>query len=174
MGERTELKVPMRPVAVELALVGHEPGSAELFVPDVPRSGHSQLVQDVAEMLDEGDPFLPVRVGRHVTLCNKAAVEWVAVPPGSAGAGSRGDAIPHEVESEPSEVLTLYDQKHDLRVEVVGGLTVDGHVLYTSPSGQQRVIDHLNRVGRFLWVWQGQTLYLVNRQHIVRVLELDR
>jgi hypothetical protein len=185
MGEPSELRVPIRPVAVELAMVGQRPEAAELFLAGRAPDSRTRLAADVAALLEDDNVFLPVAVAGAFSLCNKAAIAWVAliassaISPGPASpagdGGVHGDAVPEPVDNaEPSEVVTLYDHRHDVRVDLAGGTFVDGHVLYSSPEGGQRVIDHLNRTGRFLWLWQGTTLYLISKQHVVRVRERDR
>jgi hypothetical protein len=180
MGEPSELRVPTRAVLVELALVGQPPAAAELFLGGTPPTSRSQLAAEVAAILEDGTGFLPVATSGVVSLCNKATVVWVALRGGSAASGTVGggggsEGVPEPVESaEPSEVVTLYDHRHEVRVELAGGGAIDGHVLYTSPEGRNRVVDFLNRSARYLWLWEGTTLYLINKQHVVRVLERDR
>jgi hypothetical protein len=180
MGEASELRVPTRPIAVELSLVGHPAEPAELFLGGAIPESRSQLAQEVAAMLEDGSGFVPVATGGTVSLCAKASIAWVAlgtsvVSSGVAGAGDTGaDGVPDAVEiGEPSEVVTLYDHRHNVRVEFAVNAALDGHVLYSSPEGRQRVVDHLNRASRYLWLWRGTTLYLINKQHVVRVLERD-
>jgi len=173
MAEDQELRVPTVPVRVELALVGRAAEAVEVFLADVPRTGRSHLARDVVALLEDHAPFFPARAGDQVALCARAAVAWVALATVStAGGGEGGDAVPEEVQGvEPSEVLDLYDHRHDLRVELTGGAAVEGHVFDSSPIEQQRLADHLNRAGRFLWVWRETTLYLINTHHVVRVVE---
>jgi hypothetical protein len=158
-------------------MVGRRPEAAELFLAGRMPDSRSRQAADVAALLDDDGMFLPVGTGGSVTLCNKSAIAWVALVSTShaPGGGGHSDAVPEPVDgAEPSEVVTLYDHRHDVRVELEGGTSVDGHVLYSSPEGATRVVDFLNRAGRFLWLWQGTTLYLISKQHIVRVRERDR
>jgi hypothetical protein len=178
MGEPSALKVPTRPIAVRLALLGQEPEPAELFFGGKIPDSRSQLAQEVAEMLENGAAFVPMATGGSVSLCNKSAIAWVAlatVGAGSAGFGGGVDGVPEPMENaEPSEVVTLYDHRHEVHVEFASNAALEGHVLYSSPEGRDRVIDHLNRPTRYLWLWQGTTLYLINKQHVVRVIERGR
>jgi hypothetical protein len=176
MGEPSELRVPTRPIAVEIALLGQSSESAELFLGGAVPDSRSQLAVEVAIMLEDGAGFLPIGTRGAVSLCNKAAIAWVALGTsylaGGVAAPDGSDAVPEAMElAEPSEVVTLYDQRHDVRVEFAANAALEGHVLYSSPEGRQRVVDHLNRVARYLWLWQGTTLYLINKQHVVRVIE---
>lgn len=176
MGEPSELRVPTRPIAVEIALLGQSPEPAELFFGGAVPDSRSQLAQEVATMLEDGTGFVPVATRGAVSLCNKSSIAWVAigtsVVAGAPSLAGGSDAVPEAVElAEPSEVVTLYDHRHDVRVEFAANAALDGHVLYSSPEGRGRVVDHLNRVARYLWLWQGTTLYLINKQHVVRVIE---
>lgn len=156
-GSSAELRLPKVAVAVELARAGRARERAELFV--VERTG-VPLAVSVAELLEQDVQFLPVvepdveGAGR-VALVGKRAILWVAV------------ALPPT-----GDVLELFDHEHDLKVELAGGEAIAGRVLYSSPADRPRLIDHLNLPGPFLRVWTGDALYLVNKQHVVRVHEL--
>ncbi|HEY0787715.1 MAG TPA: hypothetical protein VGE86_03665, partial [Thermoanaerobaculia bacterium] len=105
--------------------------------------------------------FLPVREpdapgGARVALVGKRAILWVA--------------IPLDAETGP---LSLHDHYHDVRVELDVADPIAGHVLFSSPADRPRLVDHLNLPGQFLRVWTPQALYLVNKHHVVRVLELS-
>src|ERR1051325_6637201 len=90
-------------VTVRLAIVGASPSAVEMFVPDVPRRGRAQLLDDLAMQLDGEARFIPVRTasrgrvgrGSGVRRGAKHAIAWIAVerrepgggdPDGSAGA----------------------------------------------------------------------------------------
>jgi len=47
----------------------------------------------------------------------------------------------------------------------------DGSVLIEMPENQSRLLDYLNRPGRFLGLWDGQQHRLVQRDHITSVQE---
>jgi hypothetical protein len=161
-----ELRVPTHAVAVHLLRAGCEPERAELFVIDAPR-GRGAAATEVAALLEGGSPFVPVREpdapgGPRVALVGKQAIIWVAVRLGDES----------ELGAEPSEMLALYDQRHDVRVELAGIDPIAGHILYSSPADRPRLADHLNQPDvHFLRVWTTHSLYLVNKHHIVRVVE---
>jgi hypothetical protein len=172
-----ELRVPKQAVAVELARAGRSPEHVELFVDGA--DGHTALAAQVAELLEASTQFVPVREpdapgGARVALVGKRSVVWVAVPLAHhAGGGPRGDAIPPPLEDEPSEIIALFDHRHEVKVELATDETLDGYVLYSSPADRPRLADHLNLPVQFLRVWTPDALYLINKQHVVRVLELD-
>src|SRR5690349_15781744 len=111
MGDTSELRVPIRPVAIELAMVGQRAEAADLFLAGRAPDSRSRLAAEVAALLEEDGVFLPVSAGGSFSLCNKAAICWVALVASSAavpsaGAGVHADAVPEPVESaEPSEVV---------------------------------------------------------------------
>ncbi len=178
MGGSPELRLPTLAVVVDLARTSAAPVRVELFVADVPRRGRTELVGDVAAMLDAEPAFVPVRelevaAGPQVVALNKHSILWIEMSLRDVGGGPRSDAVPEEVDPyEPSEILQLFDHRHDLRVELDTGTVVEGHVLYSSPADRPRLTDHLNAPVRFLRLWTADALRLVNKQHIVRVLEL--
>ena len=173
----------MVPVAVEIAGVGVAPSPCEVFVPDVQRSGRHALANDLATLLESEPPFLPVRLGAAVTLIGKHAIHWLALAMRLADddAAARpvaraeaADGVPDEVtRPEPSEVLHLYDSKHDVEVTLVDGSTLVGAILHSSPADRPRVMDYLNRAARFIRLWTPQAQYLINKTHVARVREVD-
>lgn len=148
----SELRVPKNAVTVELALEGRAPRPVEMYL-GLQRP-HDFHAEDVSDLFDGPAAFLPARdVGEgEVVVVRKDAVVWVAFP-----------ASP--------EADELYDERHDVSVELRGGARLDGELLYSPPEGHGRVVDHLNQTGRFVRLWAGERLYLVNAAYIVRVVE---
>lgn len=150
-----ELRLPTIAVPVRLALVGHEADGAELFVADVPRQGHTQLVDDVVQVLDDPSGFVPVRVGGAVRLLGKHAIAWISI-----------------VSEEPSEVITLYDRQHRVEIELIGGKRLTGSILSSMPPARSRVIDHLNTAVHFVRLWTPESHVAINKTQIIGVTEL--
>ncbi|HET9619753.1 MAG TPA: hypothetical protein VFP84_00205 [Kofleriaceae bacterium] len=150
----SELRVPTKAVAVRLALVGGLPTPAELFVTDVPRRGHGQLLDDLAALVLAPKTFLPVKWSNRVRLLGKHAIAWIA--------------IGHE----PTDDVTLYDREHIVELELLRGTKLLGNLLDSAPLDRTRVIDHLNGAGAFVRLWTADAHYLVNTQQIVAVTEL--
>ncbi|MCB9564546.1 MAG: hypothetical protein H6708_29530 [Kofleriaceae bacterium] len=179
-GPSEDLRLPTTPVAVHLVRAGHPRERAELFVAVSaarPRRSRAGLASDVAELLEAEPAFVPVREpdapgGARIALVGKHAIVWVAVSL-RGGEGAAVDGVPAPVDDEPSDALALYDHHHGVRVELAGFDAIEGHVLYSSPADRPRLVDHLNLPVRFLRVWTGSALYLINKHHVVRVLELD-
>lgn len=166
MRSTAELRVPMVPVAVELAGVDAPPAPCELYLADVARRSHTALADDLANLLEAEPPFLPVRSGTGVALIGKRAIQWVALanPDDEVDAGGDG--------AEPSEGLTLFDSRHDVEVTLIDGATLTGAILHSSPADKPRVIDYLNRPGRFVRLWTPRAQYLINKRHVARVREV--
>jgi hypothetical protein len=176
MRPTAELRVPMVPVAVEIAGVQGTPAPCEVYLADTPRTGRSALADDLAVLLESDPPFLPVKSTAGISLVGKHAIQWLAVtlhPAADAGDGDDfGDTAPDEGPREPSEVMTLFDSKHDVEVTLSDGSTLTGAILHSSPADKPRVIDYLNRPARFVRLWTPRAQYLINKQHVARVREV--
>ena len=157
-------------VTVRLALVGASPSAVEMFVPDVPRRGRAQLLDDLAAQLDGEARFVPVRTTSRVRLVAKHAIAWIAVERRETGGGD-----PEEPPAEPEEIpgeLTLFDHQHFVEVELAQGTKLIGTLLDSAPANHARVGDHLNHSGRWLRLWTTDQHYLINVQQVVAVTEL--
>ncbi len=154
-------------VDVQLTLVGAATHPVELFVADIPRKGHSELLDAIAALLDAEAGFIPVRSDGDVRLLGKHAIAWIAV---DRDAASDNDEDFAEI---PSEVITLYERQHRVAVELVAGGRIEGSLFDSSPSDRPRVADHLNGAGRFVRLWTANEHYLVNKTQIVQVTELS-
>jgi hypothetical protein len=65
----------------------------------------------------------------------------------------------------------LFEFRHDVHLELVGGQELRGELLYTLPPEHARVADYLNTSDRFARLWSGGRLYLVNKSFVERVVE---
>ncbi len=165
MDRKDELRLPTFTVAVRLALVGHEPTGAELFLSEEPR-GRSEMIDMLGELLDQATAFVPVKSARGVQLLAKHAIAWLAVP--------REELSPeHEFDDVPSEVMTLYDRQHHVLVEMATGAKLEGMLFDSAPADRPRVIDHLNSVCKFVRLWTSDEHYLVHKDHILHVTEQE-
>jgi hypothetical protein len=152
-----ELRVPKQRVEVEVAFPSRAPETVEIFLAE--HQARAFRRQDVLDLLEREHAFLPAQdkaTGAWI-LFNKDAVLWVAIP------FAVGDA-----EAEADE---LYDQRRVVRVELVGGATLEGEILYTAPAGHSRLADHLSLPGRFFRLWSEGRVTLVNKAFVLRVLE---
>ena len=165
MDAKPELVVPTVAVPVHLALSGRPAIAAELFVADVPRTGRAQLLDDLAALLEDDSDFVPVRVERRVRLYAKQAIAWICV--------RRRDEAPSDYDDEPSEVIVLYDRQHRVAIELRSGGAIAGVLFDSSPSDRPRVVDHLNRSGRFVRLWTASEHYLIHTAEILHVTEQE-
>jgi hypothetical protein len=166
----SELRLPTKVVAVRLALVGGMPSAAEVFIADVARRGRGRghLLDDLAAQLGAEASFMPVRWSNRVRLLGKHAIAWIAVPRGDLDDSPSIDSSAELSEEE----LTLYDREHRVEIELVHGTKLIGTLLDSSPMDRTRVIDHLNRAGRFLRLWTTHEHFLINTTQVVAVTEL--
>lgn len=145
---------------VRVALEGEPASEAALFVPDVPRSARAQLLEDVADVLEEERDFLPVLFGGRHALVNRASIAYVAVarrPPGA--------------DDEVSDVHALFDHRCPVTIRLHGGTSLRGTLLFSSPADRARLVDFMNRGPRFIQVWTGDELILVQRSAIRTLIE---
>ena len=98
-------------------------------------------------------PFLPDGEGRPVIL-NKEQLVVLMVPGAGAGEAAHESSAPRR--------LVLVE---------CGALQVAGEVLIDMPSDHLRVLDLLNRPGRFLEVRDGDRRHFVRKSRITRVTE---
>ena len=164
--QKAELRLPTIAVPVKLVVVGHAAVTAELFVGDAPRLSRSQLLDDVATLLDQDTAFLPVRGEAGVRLLAKHSIAWLAI-------ARQEETLDEDVDDSPSEVITLYDRRHRVNVQLVTGEVLAGTLFDSSPADRPRVIDHLNRAGRFVRLWTPEEQYLIAKDHILEVREQE-
>jgi hypothetical protein len=157
-----DLRLPKRPVTVELALLGAEPRSVDLYL-----AKHQDQVwrrQDMVDLLEQDRPFLPSfdRSKKCWFLFRTEAVVWVELPAQPRASGASED-----------EELELFELRRSVQVDLPGGKGLAGELLYSPQADGPRVLDYLNASGRYLHLWNEQRLFLINKAHVVRVLELD-
>jgi len=171
MRTTAELRVPRVPIAVEIACITGAPRSCEVYLADALRPDRHALADDVAALLEADPPFLPVRMGSEVALWGKHAIQWLAL--GSRSLDEAGDGVPAaEITTEPSEVMTLFDNKHEVEVTLADGSTLCGAFLHTSPADKPRVADYLNGPARFVRLWTPRAQYIINKRHVAHVREI--
>jgi hypothetical protein len=157
MGQAKPLRVRKDPLEVELALAGSEPRQVELFLAE--HGSHAFSRQRVLDLLEQGDGFLPacdVETGQWESF-NARAVVWIGLARPSVDAESSADE--------------LFEHRRRVRVSLKGGGSLEGEVLYSAPDGGTRLVDYLNRRERFLRLWDGDRIFLVNKESVLRVVE---
>jgi hypothetical protein len=160
---RTEpLRIPKEAFAVELALAGAVPRRVEIFLAE--QRANEFRRQVVLDLLEHVQAFLPARdaaTGKW-EIFNKDALLWIGVP--LAPFGSQAPAVAGEDE--------LFEFRRPVRVDLIGGGPLEGELLYSAPEQSTRLVDYLNEPGRFLRLWSKETLYLINKAFVLRVVEI--
>ena len=158
---RTEpLRVPKEAFAVELALAGAAPRRVEIFLAE--QRANEFRRQLVLDLLEHVQAFLPARdaaTGKG-EIFNKDALLWIGVPlaPFGSQAGTGEDE--------------LFEFRRPVRVDLIGAAPLAGELLYSAPEQSTRLVDYVNEPGRFLRLWAKETLYLINKAFVMRVVEI--
>lgn len=159
MSQTEPLRIRKQAVAVELALAGGAPRRVEVFVAE--HRDNEFRRQDVLNLLEHVQAFLPARdcsTGQWEVF-NKDALLWIGIPLSPFG-------------SEPADAdQELYEFRRSVRVDLIGAEPLHGDLLYSARQESTRLQDHLNEAGRFLRVWSGERLFLVNKAFVVRVVQ---
>ena len=157
MSHAKPLRVRKDPLEVDLALAGATPRRVELFLAE--HGSREFRRQRVVDLFEQAESFLPAcdrRTGEWESF-NARSVVWIAMSRDSAEADGAGDE--------------LYDHRRLVRVELDGSDALEGEILYSAPEGFARVVDVMNRRERFIRLWSGDRVFLVNKESILRVVE---
>lgn len=150
------LRIPTKELTVELAAQGGERSTVALYL--------AEHEQHLIDLLEADQPFLPVyAAGRGWSILNKHRLLWASI------ALVDGRVPIEEADGE----APFYDCKADVRVEMIEGESLSGEILYSPPPGQGRVTDHLNRPVHFFRLWTAGQLYIVNKHHVLRLIEAE-
>jgi hypothetical protein len=158
---RTEpLRIPKEAFAVELALAGFVPRRVEIFLAEQRANEfRRQLVLDLLEHVQAFLPACDAATGKW-EIFNKDALLWIGVPLAPFGS----QAVAGEEE--------LFEFRRPVRVDLIGAEPLEGELLYSAPEQSTRLMDYLNEPGRFLRLWAKETLYLINKAFVLRVVEI--
>jgi hypothetical protein len=161
VGERSDLKVPRRRVTVELCLGGQAVRRVELFLGE--HRDHAWVRQEVIHLLENGRQLLPCRdleLGTF-TLINRDHILWLSIPL----------AEDHSQAVDDGELGLLFDQRHQVSLHLVGGIKLEGAILYSAPVEQARLVDHVNQAGSFLALHWGEQVILVRKSAVLEIIE---
>jgi hypothetical protein len=150
-----DLKVPVAALPAELLLAGGAAVSGRIFVPAVASRHEGPTRPD--EWVNEATAFFPFLAdeSERPVLVNKAAVVALSVPAWA---------------DEPALDETVPSPHCGVAVDC-GEATFRGFVTLDVPAHQGRMLDVLNLPGAFLTVRDRERHHLVNKRHIVRVVE---
>jgi hypothetical protein len=59
-----------------------------------------------------------------------------------------------------------------VEIGLEGGMTIAGEINQMMPEGHRRLQDVLNEGTRFLVLWSGDRVHLINKRRIIRVAPL--
>lgn len=154
----SDLRVPTKSLPVDILCIDGTTVLGDIYLPAQSSRQPGPMLPE--EWSDTVHAFFPVRsrAAHTLTILNRDAVVAVTVP----AAANTGDDD------------TLVDLPV-FRVAVdAGGVRFEGDVVVDMPPGHQRVADWLNAPGAFLTVRAGVAHHLIQKRHVLRVLELDR
>lgn len=157
MTASAQLRIRKEPLEVELVLAGEPPRRVELFLAE--HGPHAFDRQSVLDLLEQADSFLPAcdrETGNWESFHTRSVV-WIAIPRSPADGEESGGE--------------LYDRRKLVHVWLTGGASLEGEILYSAPEESARVVDVMNRKERFLRLWSGNRLFLVNKDLVLRVVE---
>ena len=162
MGERSDLKIPLRRVGVELCLGGQAVRRVELFLGE--HSDHAWHRQEVLDLLEGERTFLPCRdaVLGTSTLINRDHIQWLAMP--LRDDRSQGD-------EDGAELDLPFDRRHQVTLQLGGGITLEGAILYSAPIEHARLVDHINLPGAFLALHWSDRILLVRKSAVLEIIE---
>jgi hypothetical protein len=154
----SDLKVPKRRVIVGATLVDGSRRELTVFLAEA-APGHSGG-ERLSDLLNGGSDFIPaLEAGAgEMTFLNRAAVMIAEA----------------DMEAERSRVdeLTI-PTEHAVRVELMAGRTLRGHVSYVLPPDRSRLADFLNAGTLFLPLYEESRVLLVHKRHIARVVLVE-
>ena len=102
--------------------------------------------------------------GGDWSIINKNGLLWASVV-------LEDGRLPIDVAED--EEAPLFDRQVLVRVDFTQGDSLTGKILYSPPAGQTRVTDHINRADHFFRLWTADHLFLINKGHVLRVVEIQ-
>jgi hypothetical protein len=152
-----ELKVPTVALPAEVVLTDGRTLTGRIFLP-ASASRHTGATR-AEEWMEEPNAFFPFLIdgGEAPAILNKRQVLLLSVP----FAVERDAPGREEDEVGVRRAVRLWCGEHELA----------GHVHIDMPENQSRVLDYLNRPGRFVGLWDGQRHVLIQKDLITRIQE---
>lgn len=159
-GQTELLRVRRQSVAVDIALGAAAPRRVEIFLPEpaAPRDRRQQVL----DLIEKGPAFLPARetASGQWEIVHRNAVAWIRILPESFGA-----------EGDESDSDELFDFRQKVHVHFDSGEPLEGELLYSAQEQETRLTDYMNYESPFFRLWRGDDVYLINKSHVLRVLE---
>lgn len=136
--------------SITLQLATGEVMKGEIFLQLVGATGYGG--QQLDELLNGDDCFLPIRQGGEVSLVNLRQVASISV-----------------VEDLESDPLRKLGERHRVSVCTTVGEPFEAEVYVNLPSNRTRVKDFLNQRLRFLPFFTGERVVYLNFRYILQV-----
>ena len=152
-------RVPKRRVSVEVVLAGRSPMLVDLYLSDFAETHAGR--ERASDLLNGPEPFLPASdPSGSVVFLHRDGLISVSL-----------DAEHEQVEETPPAGDLADGQSAAVEVEAVleDGMTIAGEVNQMMPEGHRRLQDVLNLETRFLILWSGDRVHLINKRRIIRV-----
>jgi hypothetical protein len=150
-----DLRVPVATIPADVVLTDGRAFSGHIFVPLVASTHEGPTRPD--ELLNDRSSFLPFRTAgaEAPVLLGKAQLLLITVPAWQDTADGEGSVV-------FPERLAAFE---------LGDRTVEGTVLIDMPEHKGRMLDYLNHSGMFITVRDGERRHLVQKEHLLRVVE---
>ncbi len=107
-------------------------------------------------------PFIPMKMGGAMEFVSRRHVVWLKL---DLIAGV--DELDFEAEGAEGSVAIA------VRIDLADGSLVQGTLRYYRPEGSRRLSDYLSDVEPWFPVRTDDWLFLVSREHVLRVVALD-
>ena len=153
-----EFRVPVARIPAEVVMTDGRALAGNLFVPMVASTHDGPMRPD--ELMNEHPAFFPfLEVDAEMSiLLNKAQVLLVTIRAWR--------------EPTPAGVPPAFPERF-ARVELRDRV-VEGTVVIDMPEHQGRMLDYLNFSGQFITVRAGELWHLIQRNHILRVVDVQK
>ena len=153
-----DLRVPKRPVSVEVVLPGGDARRVTLFLSGA-AAGH-EGPERPSDLLNGDASFIPARDERTglMTFLHRASIAVARVAP----------------DEEPPEASFTIPTEHEVEITLADGTCLAGLVAYVAPESRERLVDFLNRADPFFRLLERDAVALVGRAHVARVALLPR
>lgn len=149
-------RIPRRQIVAQVTMVGEPTRELQLFLGMQART-HTGT-ECPSDLLNGTEPFVPARDAQGNTLLLQ--LDSILVTTVSA----RDESVLGHLEFQAEDASCV-----DVAIAMEGGLMLRGYVRYVLPEGQQRLQNYLRLPDRFLALYEGPRVHLVNKRRIVWV-----
>jgi hypothetical protein len=156
LGLASSYQIGTHSLGVEVFMASGPPIAGEMFL----RPGGVRAAETVAERLNDGAPFFPLRIADGgVVLLGKAQVRYVVTP-----SLDDDDLVADERSSVPQLLVTA---------ELDSGEAITGVFFVDLPPGHVRSLDYVNEAKHaFVALAQLDREYLINRSFIKQLRDV--